>query len=384
MPPRYTPATVRRISLGEGRRVFAVSDIHGNLDFLQGLLQKINFTPHDILFVIGDILEKGRRSLDTLRFLMELSKTHTVYCLRGNCDQITIDFMEHAGWPEELLWNVLCYWRERGLLMQMAEEGGLTLHGPQDFPALRELVRTRFAAELAFLTSMPAVIETEEYIFVHGGIPCEHGWEKMDVHTLLKNDDFVNQGRSFQKWVIVGHWPVTLYDPVYQTAKPLVSKEQHIVSIDGGCVLKADGQLNALILPPHPGDGDDFDYIAYDGLPVLAALDDQEPSEAPLNIRWSDSGIELLEEGEELSLVRHLTSGRELFILTDYFRPREDGLHCEDSTDYRLPVRAGDRLAIVRRTAKGTLAKRDGITGWYYGRLAEPNETEEAGHAPFI
>ena len=371
MQPTYTPAIVRRVSLPEGRRVLAVSDIHGNVDFLQGLLQKAKFSPDDILFVVGDILEKGHRSLDTLRYLMELSKTHTVYCLRGNCDQITIDFMAHAGWPEELLWNVLCSWQERGLLMQMAAEGGLELRGVQDFPALRELVHTRFTEELAFLESMPAVIETEEYIFVHGGIPFEHDWEKMDVHTLLKNDDFVNQGRSFQKWVIVGHWPVTLYDPNHQTAKPLISRDQHIVSIDGGCVLKADGQLNALILPPKPGDGDRFDYIAYDGLPVLVALDDQEASRDPLNIRWSDSGIELLEQGEELSLVRHISSGRTLSILTDYLRPRADGLHCEDSTDYRLPVHAGERLAIVRRTSQGTLAKRDGVSGWYYGRLAE-------------
>ena len=373
MPPRYTPATVQSVSLPEGRRVLAVSDIHGNLEFLQGLLEKVRFTPDDILFVIGDILEKGSRSLDTLRFLMELSKAHTVHCLRGNCDQITLDFMEHAGWPEELLWQVLCSWKERGLLMQMAAEGGLDLRGVEDFPALRELVRTRFADELAFLTAMPAVIETEEYIFVHGGIPYEHDWEKMDVHTLLKNDDFIHQGRSFRKWVIVGHWPVTLYDPVYQTAKPLISREQHIVSIDGGCVLKADGQLNALLLPPHPGAGDHFGYIAYDGLPVMVALDDQEPSKSPLNIRWSDSTIELLEQGEELSLVRHVSTGRELYILTDYLRPRADGLHCEDSTDYHLPVRAGERLAIVRRTSRGTLAKRDGVSGWYFGRLAEPN-----------
>ena len=254
----YTPAMVRRVSLPAERRVLAVSDIHGNLEFLQGLLEKVAFSTDDILFVVGDILEKGKRSLDTLRFLVELSKTHTVYALRGNCDQITLDFMANAGWPDELLWKVLCSWEERGLLMQMAAEGGLTLRGAEDFPALRELVRTRFAEELAFLEAMPAVIETEHYIFVHGGIPRESDWEKMDVHTLLKNDDFVNQGRFFHKWVIVGHWPVTLYDPHIQTSRPLVSREQHIVSIDGANVLKADGQHDALILPSDPGEGDGF------------------------------------------------------------------------------------------------------------------------------
>ena len=33
------------------------------------------------------------------------------------------------------------------------------------------------------------------------------------------------------------------------------------------------------------------------------------------------------------------------------------------------PGPAGDRLAIVRRTSRGALAKKDGVTGWYLGKL---------------
>ena len=39
----------------------------------------------------------------------------------------------------------------------------------------------------------------------------------------------------------------------------------------GGCVLKWDGQLNALILPETP-EGD-FSWVSYDGFPALTALD---------------------------------------------------------------------------------------------------------------
>ncbi len=65
----------------------------------------------------------------------------------------------------------------------------------------------------------------------------------------MKNDDFLGQGHSFDKWVIVGHWPVTLYHPDIQSAAPILLPGRRIASIDGGCVLKLDGQLNALILP---------------------------------------------------------------------------------------------------------------------------------------
>ena len=55
-------------------------------------------------------------------------------------------------------------------------------------------------------------------------------------------------------------------------------------------------------------------------------------------------------------------------------RPRstkEDLLFCEDSTDYSPPVEPGDPLSIVRRLPDRALVKRNGVTGWYFGRLGE-------------
>ena len=77
-----------------GRRILAVSDIHGNLPFFRGLLQKVRFTPEDILVLDGDMLEKGRDSLALLRYMMELSRTHTVYPICGNCDGLVFRFFE--------------------------------------------------------------------------------------------------------------------------------------------------------------------------------------------------------------------------------------------------------------------------------------------------
>ena len=184
----------------------------------------------------------------------------------------------------------------------------------------------------------------------------------------MKNDDFLGQGHSFDKWVIVGHWPVTLYHPDIQSAAPILLPGRRIASIDGGCVLKLDGQLNALILPQE--DSQDFTWTAWDGLPTATALDGQEPSADPLNIRWGRSAVEVLERGEELSLCRHLETGRTLYILNQYLRTGPKGVWCEDSTDYRLPVSPGDELTLVARTKTGFLCKKDGVTGWYYGRLS--------------
>ena len=190
----------------------------------------------------------------------------------------------------------------------------------------------------------------------------------------MKNDDFLGQGHRFDKYVVVGHWPVTLYHPHIPSAAPLFAREQNIISIDGGCVLKLDGQLNALIFPTE--DSEEFTWQAYDGLPVYTALDRQEASANSINIRWGRSDLELLEPGEEFSLCRHLESGRELYILTSYLRRDGDRLWCEDSTDYCLPVLPGDRLSLVARTSRGCLMKKNGVTGWYSGRLTDTLEKQ--------
>ena len=363
-------AQVIRPHIEPGRRVVAISDIHGNLPFLKGALDKVGFTPDDVLIIVGDLLEKGRDSLAALRYVLELGKTHTVYTLCGNCDDIALAFLEDRPGMDRHMWRILGHWRERALVSQMAAELGLPApRGPEDLPALRAALLDRFPEETRFLLNLPTILEAGNFIFVHGGIPREDRLEELENYPLLKNDDFLGQGLSFKKWVIVGHWPVTLYRTDIAQADPIVEHTRHIISIDGGCVLKVDGQLNVLIIPER--DREDFSWVSYDGFPTAVALEDQEPSENPINIRWSERQVEVLERGEEFSLCRHPASGREIRILTDYLYETPDGTVCEDSTDYRLPVKAGDTLRVVRRVKGGALVKKDGVTGWYWGRLGD-------------
>lgn len=367
-------AAVIRPDIAADRRVLCVSDIHGNLPFLKGVLTKARFSKDDALILLGDILEKGRESLDTLRYVMELCREYTVYPLSGNCDHIDRAFLEGRPGVDADLAPVFRFWRERALVNQMgAELGRPPVESREELPALRAAIRENFPEETAFLCSLPHILEAGKYLFVHGGVPREDRLEELDAYHCMKNDDFMGQGLSFRKWVVVGHWPVTLYDPAIPNARPLIDRERHIVSIDGGCALKLDGQLNALIIPDI--NGDDMSYTAYDGLPVMVAEDAQAPSEDPVNIRWSDSAVEVLREEGDCAWCRHISSGRELWILKEYlYSRRADGhIHCEDATDYLLPVSPGDRLALVRRSSRGCLMKKDGATGWYLGRFHRPD-----------
>lgn len=381
-------ATVIRPEIQPGRRVIAVSDIHGNLPYLQGLLKKVCFSRADVLVLVGDLLEKGTYSLATLRYVMELQKTHTVYPLCGNCDYIDRMFLEghaienaafsrrqnsllgaaDAGADAEL-WPVLNYWRERSVLIQMGLELGHPMpRRADDLPALRAALLDYFPRECKFLLSLPHILEAGNFIFVHGGIPREDRLDELDAYSCMKNDDFLSQSRSFRKWVVVGHWPVSLYHPDIPNCNPILDQAQHIASIDGGCVLKLDGQLNALILPDITKE--ELSFQSYDDLSRYTAVEAQEASVNPLNIRWSDSAVELLGEGGDCLLIRHTSTRRPLWVPRDFVsRWRDGSLHTEDTTDYRLPVSPGDTLALVRRCSRGCVVKKDGVTGWYYGRM---------------
>ncbi len=362
---------VRPLELPAGRRVLAVSDIHGNPAFLQGLLRKAAFTPSDILILVGDLVEKGPDSLGVLRYVMDLAQTHTVYAVSGNCDGLVPSFLDRGdGREREFFRHYLSVWRERSLLWQMAAEAGADIRDPDSLLPLRDTLNARFPRELAFLRNLPTVLISDQFLFVHGGVPREDRLEELDAWACMKNDDFRAQGHAFRRWVVVGHWPVTLYDPAIPSARPILDAETHVASIDGGCVLKLDGQLNALILPDGTcTDPARFSYTAYDGLPAAVALDRQEASSNPLNVRWSEHAVTVLERGAEFCRCRHQATGRELDILTEFLREKNGTVICEDATDYRLPVEPGDRLHVVRRTSRGSLVKKDGVTGWYAGRL---------------
>ncbi len=360
---------IERLDLPKGRRVLVVSDIHGNLPYLKGLLDKVGFCKDDILIVLGDMVERSEGSLETLRYVMELSQTYTVYTICGNCDNLVLDFLRDE---RELSQGFFQRWfsrfGERCVLVKMAHLAGERVDSPEDYPAARKAILSKFSGEIAFLESLPHILMNDRYLFVHGGVPREDDLEELDAFGVMKNDDFLNQGHSFRRWVVVGHWPVTLYWEDIPSAAPIIDRDRHIASIDGGCTLKWDGQLNALILPEEPGG--EFSWASYDSFPEMIALDGQEPSKDSINIRWSEHEITVLEQGPEFCRCRHDKTGRELDILTEYIYPYGGKIICEDSTDYRLPVTVGDTLSVVRRTGRGSLCKKDGVTGWYFGRLA--------------
>ena len=311
---------------------------------------------------------------------MELESTHTVYTLMGNVDLWRLDFLQSGDpdrWREMADYSLQAKgWWGGSLLHEMCAELGVELTDRTDIRSVFPRIQRHFEREIRYLAGLPTILDTQRIIFVHGGIPHEDldRLAGANAFPLLKFDDFYNAGLSFRKYVAVGHWPAVLYSRHCPDFKPLIDRERRIISMDGACGVKKEGQLNLLILPDWRSD--DFSLITWDGLPVVRALDPQSGSPAyrARYIPWNDHAVMLDREGSEVT--RILYHGKSMRVPSRYIFDHNGVLSCSDITDYHLPVSPGDALHVMLRLRGGCYVKKDGVAGWYFGRYTAFNEED--------
>ena len=74
------------------------------------------------------------------------------------------------------------------------------------------------------------------------------------------------------------------------------------------------------------------------------------------------------------SLAEHIKTGYQLKIYNGFLEePPVKGAPntCWEYTDYQIPLKKGDRVSILQKTPEGTMVRKRGVTGWYYGKLEE-------------
>jgi len=303
-------AKVKSLNIPNNKRVICISDIHGEIDLFKQLLDKVEFCDEDILILLGDIYTKGSRPHDTLKYCMELAKLQNVHILRGNAD-----------------WGNDSYLNE---------------------------------TEKLWINELPDIIESDVYIFVHSGISSLNLKEQPPAKAKFNN--FIETAPVFDKWVVVGHWPVALYCHEIPRNNPIIDHDKKIIAIDGGNVIKPEGQLNAFIID-FSGE---LSFTAVDKLPKYTILKSQAESGGSLSITMLDRFVEIIEENKGLCQVKHLKTGKVLIVPKSGIWEDKDGnvCICDMATDYHLPCDVGDTVSIVEDFEDRIFAKIDGICGW--------------------
>ncbi|MCL2855827.1 MAG: metallophosphoesterase [Defluviitaleaceae bacterium] len=305
------PLIVRQLEIPQNKRLIVIADIHGELDLFKKLLDKVKFCNNDVLVILGDFYLKGSQPEETFRYIMELDKQPNVHVLRGNCEWGRADFYTDEDWE--------------------------------------------------WVCNLAIVLESEDFIFVHAGLE-DKPLNEQDVIKCLTIPAFTEtyKGKPFDKWVIVGHWPINNLCHQIPCCNPIINKEKHIIHIDGGYPIAPFGQLNAFIVK----DGE-FSWEFVENFELMTVENDHKGKEGTLSITWNDRFVDILEYSEEFSKVRH-KSGKILEVPTDKILQDDEGRNWVNGigTDHYLSLKRGNVVSVVATYSNKIFAKFNGTAGW--------------------
>lgn len=343
------------------QRMIIISDIHGNLNTFKKLLCRTGYDlNNDHLFLLGDLMEKGPDNLATLRFIMELAQHENVHVLMGNCDFVCKNIVHYYNL--EFLKGILIE-RKESILHEMAAQLQIHIDSNSDMHHICDVLLEHFEQELKWVDALPQVISCGNYIFAHSGIMDEEHYGS-DFREVLVYPHFLLKGDSFQRYVIVGHMPVSEYCQGIANFSPIINERKHIISIDGGNIVKKAGQLNAFII-----ERDKFSYVSADELPIVHAACDVTPeNREPLFITWRESEVRILKKDKNRDYCLHLASKRKLWIDHAFLHEQNGIWKADDFTTYQMPLKRGEALSLVQHYGAYAIIKKEGILGWCHAR----------------
>jgi len=220
-------------------RVLMISDIHGCFDPFNELLDVIKYDPSaDQLILLGDYVDRGPKSKETVKLIKDLVSNYNVIALRGNHDQRLVDLIRSE---------------KDSVKAKFLEHGGVTtlqsycdcIRSFTDDDELNQAImhiRQHFNDHIDFLESLPLYHEDQNHIYVHAGLnPQYKDWrEQPEYDFMYIKGEFHRSKPHTNKTVIFGHTrTIELQDSAD------IWFDQGKIGIDGGCAYGL--QLNCLI-----------------------------------------------------------------------------------------------------------------------------------------
>jgi serine/threonine protein phosphatase 1 len=238
-------STVRRTALGEtsakvpeGRRVYAIGDIHGRADLLNRLHAEIALhareagAAHNLILYVGDLVDRGPNSNLVVDMVMaDPPPGFGKLCLMGNHEAMMLEFLGNIG--------IGMSWALNGGAATLASYGVEALAGDTEAEwrrAQRELVAAIPESQLVFLRRLPLYHQEGDYLFAHAGVRPGIALDRQAPDDLLWiREEFLDSDADHGKVVVHGH-----------TVAREVEIRPNRIGIDTGAY--ASGRLTCLVL----------------------------------------------------------------------------------------------------------------------------------------
>lgn len=223
--------------------IYVMSDLHGMYEKYKEMLACIHFSDEDVLYVIGDIVDRGN---DAMKILEDMMHRPNVFAIIGNHElmmadcitwmiqEVTDEFLDRL--PEDKLIR-LSNWMQNGGLATIKEYKRLNIKKQR---AIIDYI-------MEFTAYEEISVKDKEFLLVHAGLGnfhAEKALEDYEIEELVwdRPDWNIPYFTQANKFVVVGHTPT-----LEITGKASILHKNNYIVIDCGACFE-NGALACLCL----------------------------------------------------------------------------------------------------------------------------------------
>ena len=223
--------------------IYVMSDIHGEYKKYIQMLELINFSDEDELYILGDVVDRGD---EPVKVLLDMMKRPNVFPLMGNHDLLALDVLRKIS--VDITENNFATQIDISVMNEMLDwlnNGGATTM--EDF---RKLDKTERTDVLNYISDFPLceIAETDDktFILVHAGLGNFRPDKKLRDYTpeeliSSRNNPDIQYFSDDSIYIVSGHTPT-----INTTGKPEIYINCNNLNIDCGAVFG--GKLGCLRL----------------------------------------------------------------------------------------------------------------------------------------
>jgi serine/threonine protein phosphatase 1 len=198
---------------------FVIGDIHGGLRALHQVLERSQATKNDTLIFLGDFVDGWSESPQVLDFLIELNKKQTCIFIRGNHDDLLLNYLKTNSYHQE--------WIKHG--------------GQSTIDCYQKVSTVERKRHIEFLEGLKDYyLDDQNRLFIHAGFTNMNGidfeyfpklfyWDRTLWETALslnptlsKDSIFYPRRLKLYNEIYIGHTPTTRINETIPTNKACI------------------------------------------------------------------------------------------------------------------------------------------------------------------
>lgn len=212
-----------------GSKIYVMSDIHGEYEKYLKMLDLIPFKDEDLMFVLGDLVDRGP---EPMKLLLDLSMRSNIICLLGNHDYIALKMWKalNVEITEENYNKQVTPEIMQGYMDWMENGGAVTAKQFRDLSVDDKACVMDFLEDLSLYELV--TVGEKKYAMVHGGFMNFRRNRTIDSYAA---EELIFCRTDYTKPYFTNVVTITGHTPTLKiTGKPEIYKANNHIDIDCG------------------------------------------------------------------------------------------------------------------------------------------------------